>query len=198
MRQETIKLFKFDELSKEVQEQVLNKNREINVEWEWWELEDMLLEPTKEDIEKLKLQIEPGYPIFQYKIGYFSLDRNRYLQLDDIEVSNKEIFRKILDIPRPLWENTYWTFENKNNGDSNTKLYLELDGPGEEDDLIVEYLEGIADDCYCRAEEIWADMMNRAWKRLDESYYALMEDDSIAETIRCNEYEFLENGERWI
>ena len=197
MRLETIKLYKFDELSEEAKERALDEYRYINVEYNWWEYLDTLLEPTQEEIEYLKIPITPGEPIFQYKIEAFDLDRGSYLYLSDIEVKNEEAFRRILGIPEPLWEYTWYSFENNRWG-NNTKLSLELDLPyDEEPEEIEKYLEFLAEEYYDGAEEIWREMVDRALKRLRDMYFELMEDDAVVDTLRINEFEFTEDGTIW-
>jgi hypothetical protein len=200
MIEKTICLYKFDELSDEVKEEILNRNRQINVEHDWWEWELSLLEPTKEDLDSIGVNEQDlDGNLFDYSENkmYFDFERNYYLGFGDIEVNNEEAFRRLLKIPKSLWRNTYFMFDNEGaRYERNTKLYLELDLQDEEEHK-VKYLEGIADECYDEAKDIWDDIMNRAWRILRDNYEDLMSDEAVAETIRINEYTFLEDGERW-
>jgi hypothetical protein len=200
MMEKTICLYKFDELSDEVKEEILNRNREINVEHDWWEWELSLLEPTKEDLDAIGVDEQDlDGNLFDYSENKMCFDLERYYHLGfgDIEVNNEEAFRRLLKIPKSLWRNTYYMFDNEGaRYERNTKLHLELDLQDEEEHK-VKYLEGIADEYYDEAKDIWDDIMNRAWRRLRESYEYSMSDEAVAETIRINEYTFLEDGERW-
>jgi hypothetical protein len=196
MKQETINLYKFDELSDEVKESVLDKHRDINLYYDWYSFEECLLELTDDDLKKIGVK-EPIESLFSYGDMFFDLDRGSYLDLQKIKVRDDEVFRKLLCIPAYLWEHTYYSFEEGGRWERNTKLYLELVDLPDDDDNQELYLNQIAEHYFEEAKGIWDEMMERALKRLQESYYAAMEDESVAETLRCNEYEFLVDGSIW-
>lgn len=200
MRQETVQLYKFDELPEEAKEEVLNKHRFINVNYDWWEFCDWLLEPTSERRKELGLKDEKNMPFFKYKISSFDLDRGSYLQLEDVEIENDEAFRRMLGIPWWLWEHTYYTFSNnKSYRCGNTDICFELvDYDLEEiSEDIKTYLEWVSENFFDQAKGCWDDIMSKALGALREEYYASIEDDQVADSLIANGYDLTEDGEIW-
>jgi hypothetical protein len=98
MRTVKIKVFRFEELSEESQEKALSGLADINVDYDWWDI-DGLLDLTKDEMSEVG--IEPGEikdVLFSYTIREFDLERGQYLQLDGVAVNNDEAFRKFLKI----------------------------------------------------------------------------------------------------
>ncbi len=72
-----INLYSFDELSKEAQEKVIDRHRDINVSFDWWEF-------IYEDAKNIGL-----------KIDSFDLDRNRHAKGEFI-LSARQVATKIM------------------------------------------------------------------------------------------------------
>jgi len=198
MRQEIIKVYKFDELNEEVKDKVLNDHRYREVDNEWWYENDFLMEPTKEEMDRFGIVPTPGYAILTYKISSFDIYRSRYLQLEDIEIENEDAFMKLIEIPVWLRPYTYCQFSNKRNYERNTELTIEFDYPdGDDIPEIEEYLKFLSEEYFAQAERIFDEMMKEALNRLTEQYEYLMSDEAIREALIANEYEFLENGDIW-
>ena len=81
MRTETINLYKFDELSKEVKNRLIEKNRDINVESDFWY--DYLTYDFKEELKTIGITC---------KNFYFSFDRNRHIYMSEAEVIDEKKF----------------------------------------------------------------------------------------------------------
>lgn len=74
MQQKTINIYKFDELSEEVQEKVIQDNYHINVDHEWWEY-------IYEDAENVGL-----------RISSFDIDRG------SIDISSGKYLTEVIDL----------------------------------------------------------------------------------------------------
>jgi hypothetical protein len=112
------------------------------------------------------------------------LERGQYLQLDGVAVNNDEAFRKFLKIPKELWDQCSYYFENDSR---NRNTYLDLqtidEEPTDEENDILE-----------RAIEIMGDKIHEAWVSLRNDYEYQTSEKAIKETIEANEYEFYVDG----
>lgn len=183
MRTVKIKVYKFEELSEESQGKALSGLADINVDYEWWDI-DGLLDLTQDELNEAG--IEPGEIeslLFSYKIKAFDLERGQYLQLENVVVNNDEAFGKFLKIPEDLWSQCTYYFSNTKR-DTNTCLDLQTDDwpTTEEDDILN------------RAIEIMAEKIHEAWVSLRNNYEYLISEEAIRDTILANEFEFYENG----
>ena len=79
----TFEIFKFDELKKDIQEIVVMKMYDINVDYEWWENNDIYHEIAK----------DYGLEIVMSEMC-FDLDRSNYCYFDTYNHSNKENYKK--------------------------------------------------------------------------------------------------------
>jgi len=183
MRTVETKVYKFEELSEEVQERVIGDFDDINVDHEWWGI-DGLLDPTKEEMEKKG--IEPGEIkslLFSYEVTEFDLERDQYINFDKVIVNNDDVFRQFLEIPEDLWDQCAYYFISDIR---RCNTYLEL----QTDELPTEGEEKFIDN----AVEIMADKIHEAWVSLRNDYEYLTSEEAIKDTILANEYEFYEDG----
>ena len=216
MRTIETKIYTFNELSDEAKVKAIDNYRDINVDHEWWD-GDCWLELSTKQIKERKIKtvdysvcgacvssvkingsdelipdnnanIKGFYPhytgLFKWKDMFFNLDRGHYLEFTDLVVMCDETFRKFLRIPKKLWENCYYSFRTSN-GDT----VIEIEENDYERDFTDLQLESIE-----RATEIFNDHVQVAWRNLYDSYYLLMSDEYVEETIIMNEYEFTEEG----
>ena len=82
MRQETIQLYQFKELSQKAKEKVLEKFRYINVDDDWC---DFLYEDFKEELKRIGVECNTFY---------WSDDRDYHIYMDEARIINKEKFFK--------------------------------------------------------------------------------------------------------
>lgn len=195
MKTKTIQLFEFSELSKEAQDKVLDKHRDINTDFDSWYEDDFLLDGGLDEEIKKKFSNEgntlrvlkdkkPIEVLFSWENLYFDLDRGCYIQFNDLSVNDEDLFFDFLKIPARLRKHIFYSFEN--NREYNTKLDIEiLDLKGKSKDE--EVLE--------RARNIFDDLIHKSFKSLREQYNYLLSDEAVKETIEANEYDFLESGE---
>lgn len=171
MREEIIKVYKFDELAENVQEKVLEKYYDINVDYEWWQF-------VYEDAENVGLKIEE-----------FDISRGAYCRgkwsMSGIETAEKilkehgENCETYQDAEKFLYEVKEARKEFESNPEYDPE-YEEFEDTGEYDDMENEFRRTICED-YRRL--------------LEKEYEWLTSEEAIVETIKANEYEFTADGE---
>jgi hypothetical protein len=194
MRQETIikTYLKFNELNDEQKEKVIENNRDINTDYEWWQF-------TKEDFHA-QLDILGFYDVESYFSGFwsqgdgasftgkFSYPENEkeietilknlidnYNYKDDKLDYAKNILRNAMIEKKKDIDDDYYPCEleiysRSNYCHSNTMQLLNNDN-----DCFLENCRWLADEYY---------------KTLDDEYYYLVSDEAITETLIINDYEF--------
>jgi len=187
-------VYEFDELSDESKEKVLQKFYEINVDYgEWYEF-------TLDDFREM---IKKEYGLDFDKV-YFNLEyRYRTLNFDKIWIDNIDKFIKgfkkdkigkkdinfSYKIARALREGEITiSFDNSYRcGEGYTTIsYSDYTDKGITDKY--SYLEDL--------QEWFNDIIvSKLLGRLTEEYEYLTSQEQIIETIKANEYKFLENGE---
>ena len=195
MKQKTVNVYKFDELSDDVKEKILDKFRDINVDYEWWECDlDYISEQIKEKV---------GIDISSKDISFdFGNGCNIYIKSSDIvsELSSK--YPELIDLDLP---EKFGCFTNYMGGGINSNLkrsevnidYAEFEEYDDESELRkVVYEKGI-EEIKGKIEDDLDELHNileQGFKDLWENYHNSMSDESVKETIECNEYFFTEDG----
>ncbi len=191
MKQITVKIYQFEELSQDAQEKALNWWREDRLDSEWWDYDGKLDLSSQELKDRKMSKLKYDTP-FEYENMYFSLDRNYHIQFDGIEIPWKgngdEIARRFLRIPKALWEKCLIEFENVGRN-PNTKMVINHYNDA---DFTARELQIVEN-----AEEIFNEKVLEALENLRENYDYLMSDEAVKKSIICNEYEFLEDGSRY-
>ena len=197
----TVKLFKFDELSIDIQEKVLDKHREINVDYDWWE---MVIDNKRDEIRET-YGIDIGGKV------YFDISRSRDIYCKDILLLDDEKFhdKLIEDIKKdePM-EYLRRQIKGENlKADLNRYVAFFFDKEGECSILNVVDREGV--------EEIYEVMSRYKILRNIDDYFLnniirpiysdlrdyinyAYSDEAVSEFIKCNDFQFFENGERFI
>lgn len=188
MRDITVTLYKFDELSEAAKDKAIENLYDINVDYEWW-YDEGLIDLSSKEVNARHLQKEYlGIKdmLFTWKEIYFDIDRGAYLQFEGLKVNHDDIFRKWLRIPKRLWQNCQYSFDS--HSEQNTRLVIEADKENGEDFTAKE--QAIID----RAIEIFSDKIQEGLSSLRKQYEYLTSREGIIETIEANDYEFTENG----
>lgn len=169
MRTVRTKVYQFSELSKEAQQKVIEKNYDINVNYDWWEF-------ICEDAENIGL-----------KIKSFDIDRASYVKgeftQDAIYTAEK------IKIEHGENCDTYKTAENFLAEYMPIAIQWEKDNEGfyflnedESEDMCNEFLKSLCEDYRII---------------LSNEYDYLTSEAAIKETIEANEYEFTKEGNRF-
>lgn len=184
MRTETVeyKLYKYDELSDKAKEKALEGFYDFNVDYEWW---DSSYDWFQEKLKEVGLKC---------KTFYFGLDRDRFLEAVDLEFIDVAKFietsvqagvkKSILDVADLTinytrgYRHTFHTIDTYR-------------GIPDRCPRLNKYLTSLIDRCNDKLGDMFSDFLSQ----LEEEYDYLTSREAIEESIRCNEYEFLEHGE---
>lgn len=201
MRKKTIILYKFNELKKDIKENVIEKNRYINVEFNQWD------EPITEQIpEELS---ELGYKNANFYYSGFSSQGDGASFTATINVKEwlkgRGIAKKyalLANWCNKFYENGTGGFEITRSGgyyheySMTVEMPIDFDIDSDEEltskqssklyNLANELSELIIEDARQEAKKLY--------KRLEKYYFELLEDEAVAETLEANDYEFTENG----
>jgi len=175
MKKIEITVYKFDELTPEAQAKATEKFFDINVNYEWWQY-------IFEDAKNIGLKIES-----------FDIDRGNYCKGKLIN-SLYEVCDAII----------------KEHGDQCETYKTAKDFQSQWDSLVVKYSDGVQTDRVAEdneyefdkeADELESDFLQSLSEDyriiLSKEYEYLTSYEAIIETIKCNEYDFLENGEQY-
>ena len=190
MREKTIKLYKFDELSDEAKREAMDWYREINLDYEWY---DNIYDYAKQCGEIIGIDIDKiHFSGFSFQgdgacfTGSYSYAKKSVKAIMKYAPQDKELHTIALELQREQRKHFYNLSARMDHrgfyyhsGCMMTDVYK--DGLDYDNDTIVEQLRYFADWIY---------------SRLEEEYDFLNSDEQIAENIRDNEYEFLEDGTR--
>jgi hypothetical protein len=193
MRQETINIFTFEELSEEAQEKVLQEFSGINVNYEWWEF-------IYDDAKNVGVEIDG-----------FDIGRGNRISgsIDDLEtVCNKIIIEHGESTETAILALEYLDKFIVLNArldravdvmDEIDRRYEDLNP--EKADRVYDTADGIIEDCEDTiqdlAEEFEREILECYLTILRKEYEYLTSEEAIIETIQANEYEFTEDGSQY-
>ena len=199
MKTVELKLYKFDELSKEVQEKVIQNNRDINVydDWHEWILEDWI----KEEIPN------KGFDATNiYYSGFWSQGDGAMFEYRGItdELLNEFIDTLNLSPMRRQWlVNNLYAGANGNHsghysheGCCSHSIYWEVDnGDLHWSTNFYQWLVSFADEFEAFIVDRYKDICRELYRALEESYDYLTEERQIVETLYGQDYDYTENGD---
>jgi len=168
-----VKLYEFEELSAEAKENAIERNRTMNVEWDWW---DSTYETMK----------EIGIKISSFDIYY----RNISITIEDSHHTASETIKnfgegmEIVKISKRFIADRDALIKKLGEGNDIAGYSVKEEFIDEYDEEI-EYLE----------EEYRKEMAEEILTWLRDEYEFLQTDESVAETLIANDFEFTENGE---
>lgn len=193
----TTKILTFEELSPESQQTAIENFRNTGLDYEWW---DCVYEDTKTIAELMGIGIDKIYfsgfssqgdgACFE---GTYSYKKGGVAAVKDHAPIDKELHRiskELQDIQR---KNFYKIGANvKHSGryshENCTDIQVWSDN---------ESMGGANDTAYYGTIEALRDFMRWIYKQLENEFDHINSDENITETIKVNEYEFTENGERY-
>jgi len=184
VRQETINIYKFEELPDDGKQACVDKCRYINTDHEWWD-DDYRQEKAKE------YGIELGDRM------YFDLGRSFYISFPDMTITDGSLLLKAVGIDLRTkaargmidygmsvnnhvradgfwYVNTYYDPDEGLKGMTVTTLAVQS------------YLD--------RISSFITDMLQSFLIQLRDEYEYQTSDEAIEETLTCNEYEFTADG----
>ena len=189
MKTEQVKIYKFSELSPEVQQKVLDKMREINTDYDWY---DSDFESFKEQMEEKGLSCD--------SFAFDLYDRDCYMvrpHIDNIRKFLKSAFTDDEKLLYEIDEERKKEFEDVVNKLEESYDYAIKENNGRSGYNYVEGLDEAGDILGIDYDEYVKDTMKDFLKQLQETYDYLESDEAIRDTILANEYDFLEDGKQW-
>lgn len=190
MKTEQVNVYKFNELSKEVQEKVIEENSDINLDYNDW------YEPDCEWFKDKLLEIGISCEDFSFDL----YDRNFSMNKPRIDNIRKFLLSALTDDQKLLIEideDEKAEFEKEVNRLEEEYDYCIKQSTNRSGYNYVEGLDEIGNILGIDYDEYLKDVLNGFLKSLQESYDYLSSDEAIKDTIEANEYTFLESGERW-
>lgn len=203
MKQETIMVYKFKELKKDVQEKVIEKFRnyryedgfiteQLDEDIQYWLTENFI--PFENKSICFDLTHYKGYPYISWNGRFDKINIEKFLKKNRMFTKFKELFKGYLCV----------SIDNKNEYRININIDYEDELQECEEEvrnaIILKERERLnalflnfEEYMQIRIEQIRADITKESIK----SYEDYFTDDNIIEDIKANEYNFLENGERW-
>lgn len=173
MRTIEVKLYQFEELSTEAKEKAIEKNRTTNVERDWWDC-------TYESMKEAGVKIN-SFDIYHRDVN-ITIEDSYETALRIIENFGKAM--EVVTLSKQFIKD--WDALVKRLGEGNEK-----DGYSVKEENWSEFDEEIEP----MEEEYRRDLSDEIHTWLSEEYYYLQSDESIAETLIANEYEFTKQGE---
>lgn len=190
MRIKEIEVYKFNELPRDIQEEVIDRFRYYEVEdIDWWEY---ALDEFKDRVQK-EYGVEIGDD-FNY-----SLDRDYYIVFNDVHI-DKKIFLKALYQKGDLSKKAYNKLTNRINidefelaiGSSRYSNFISVHDYSDEKNgrYITDYLYDEID-----LDNWFYDVISKpALKELEETYDYLISDEVVADMMNVNDWEFTIDG----
>jgi hypothetical protein len=191
MKTKTIKIktYTFDELKDEVKEKVLEKYRDINVDYYGWH--DFIIDDWKMKLEDLGYEDVKIYYTGFYSQGdgaCFEANVNIDKWIKKHKAGRK--FRKLLSEVRAGYY-AYIGIKHNYSYYFSTSTDVVFEGESELSEKAYKQLEEMVEWIKEEREQLG----NEIYRDLEKEYDYLLSDEAVIETIKANDYAFLENGE---
>ena len=188
------KVYSFEELSDDAKETAMQDFRESNLDYDWSEY---TIEDTKEVGKIIGIDVDKVYFSGFWSQGDGACFEGSYCYSKDsvskiLEYAPKdtELHRITLELSKIQRKNFYQLQAYvKHSGFYYHEKYTDIQVVSQN-----EAMGGANDEAYYEIKELLCSFMQWIYKRLEETYDCLQADEQIAETIVCNEYDFLETG----
>lgn len=180
---------KFEELSKDRQDDIIETNREINIDFDWWNSTlDNICEQVKD---KAGLEIKPqdlGFEFFSKgssglwikRSGLFDAISDKYDNIEDLDIGEDFGVWAYVGLRQDEINKEDILLEEEDDTDDLTELFQEREQEKEKNGII-------------NKVETLLDIFSKGYSDLYEEYGYLTSDEAIKETIKINEMEFDED-----
>lgn len=188
---------KFEEWDEPTQKKILDKHRDINVEYnDWYDCE---FEFWKEKLNGLGFEeVEIAFSGF-WSQGDGASFTGKVNIIKWIEVNNPTKFKRLYNL---LKSGSLYVYDNTLKKDrwynyvhwNTTSLYLHI---YENDNIDRPNIRNLIDQLYDDVLSHHQQLNKEIYRDLENSYDDQVSDEAVEETLRINEYEFDENGKIW-
>lgn len=181
----TYKTYKFNELKKDIKEEVLDKYRDINVDCDFWN--DWVIEKHQTKLKKL------GYTNSKIFFSGFwlqgdgacfeaSVNLEPWLKAHKQLTKYRALANRAWEIIITIKQSGHYYHEYSMNVKEEGGYHLK-DKAGKQLDEVIKLIE---------SESV--ELAKAIYKNLKEHYECLISDEEVIETIKANDYEFLKDG----
>jgi len=193
------KIYKFSELSQEVQAKVIEKNRYFNVYHPWYRF---VYGDFIEDCKEIGVEVEPKS--VEFRLDFSQGDGSKFKAYIDvpkaIEKNGIEIDSRVLKL---VLDNRKLNFGASIESHPGRYYGVRLDTESYYKDYIRSEgkpprIEGEIDKLCEALEQLAQDLNNKFFKMLKEEYEFLTSDEEVKTSLVENGYEFYENGDIYL
>ena len=190
MKEITIKVFPFSELSEKAKQKALDKFRDINTNYHDWE--EPIIEGAKEDLENL------GYKDIKILYSGFGSQGDGACFTARVNIQKWLKRHKLSNKYRALYRDNgeHFSFDITHHW----RYYFASSTNVEQG-----FWDGSSPKAQAQAEEVLKrieaereKLGNRIYRDLETYYFELQEDEAVIDTIEANEYTFREDGTLFI
>lgn len=168
-----VKLYEFEELSAEAKENAIEKNRTINVDFDWWDC-------TCESMKEVGVKID-SFDIY-YRTISIIIEDSEHTASKTIEYYGEGM--EVVKISKRFIADRDALIKKLGSGN-------DIDGYSVKEEFIDEYDEEIE---YLE-DEYRKEMSEEILTWLRDEYEFLQTDEAVAETLIANDFEFTEEGQ---
>jgi len=198
MRQETINIYEFSELSEESQEKAIEKFREHNLDYEWW---DFIYEDAKEIAKLMGIEIDRIYFSGFWSqgdgacfVGRYYYQKGSVKNVKAHAPQDAELHRIAIELSKIQRRYFYQVYARiKHHSPRYSHEYTVTIDVYRESQNYTDL--PLSDSDEETVKDLLRDYMRWIYKRLESEYEYLQSDEAIKETIEALAYEFYENGE---
>lgn len=192
MRVETLKIYKFGELSEQAKQTAIEEVRNEYYEYNDFDFlavdDDALFEPKEKELIEL-FGGDYKFPLIENtrKSIYFDTDRNRFLDCEKaMQITNEKQFLLWLgiDIEDEAFENIYFEIITPNYRNASTEIRFY-----DYDEMFEDRIE--------TAVEKFNSLIRDILERIEADIDYRFTDEAIIGDIEANDYEFLSNGKKY-
>lgn len=189
----TITVYTFEELTAEIQEKIIEKNRDINTDYEWY---DCIIEETKNELES------KGFPQVEITFsGFYSQGDGASFTCNNVDLMTFIAFSKQEDKYKLLLEHiqegtiTASIYRARHHYSHNHTVRANVETQGLANDVydtpaIQVLLNTLEEDL----EETKNTLCKELYKTLEQEYDYLTDDAQIKDTLIANEYTYTADG----
>jgi len=190
MRTIETQVYKFEELEPEVQEKVLDKNRCINLDSDWW---DFVYDDFKEVCKIIGIEVENIYfsgfnsqgdgACFEGRYEYAKGSVKAIKKYAPKDTELQRIARELYEIQRRYFYSVWSTVKHRGHytNENSTEIFVDNDM------YLYDYNRPAPDD---EITELLRDLMRWLYSRLEAEYEHLTSDETLIKTFEANGYEF--------
>ena len=201
MRTETIKIYKFEELSNEAQEKAIEKFYDLNIYEGWWD-----------SVYEMYMQDETGFDIDKiYFSGFHSQgdgamfggspnkDILHFITPNYRNEAYQKDWSKVIKLIKNGDINIYGSFKQYGHYYHSKSYSDNLDSEMTNDWYGKNYsnIEDICEDILEEIREHYENICNKIYHSLEQEHEYYTSKEAIEESIIANEYDFTESGEQY-